>query len=235
MKKINLIVVVGIIIAGLGLVTGFDKDYYSKENETSRAKIEDLKNSSDLVKSEFTEKLLNKKDQPRVNYYQVKSLDNSINYTQIQGFDTSKNITIDGKIWQNGGNIFINKDNQLYWLDIGKNIYYGEKRTSNYSSSITRDNDLTYGEKEVIKALGESNRKIEKIDGGYKSIIDDDLNYGYEIYDENGDFISSYLENSQGNVTTTLIESKNDVEDIYNYYLAKIDSMTKVETIEDIK
>lgn len=235
MKKIKLLAGVGLIIAGLGLVTGFDKDYDRKENEISRAKIEDLKNSSDLVKSEFTEKLLNKQYQPRVNYYQVKSLDNSINYTQIEGFDKGKNITIDGRIWKNGGNIFINKDNQLYWLDIGKNIYYAEKRTSNYPSNITRDNDLTYGEKEVIKALGESNRKIEKIDGGYKSIIDDDLNYGYEIYNENGDFVSSYLENSKGNVTTTLTESKNDVEDIYNYYLAKIDSMTKVETIEEIK
>ena len=235
MKKIKLLVGVGFIIAGLGLVTGFDKDYHRKENEISRAKIEDLKNSSDLVKSEFTEKLLNKQYQPRVNYYQVKSLDNSINYTQIEGFDKGKNITIDGRIWQNGGNIFINKDDQLYWLDIGKNIYYGEKRTSNYPSNITRDNDLTYGEKEVIRALGESNRKIEKIDAGYKSIIDDDLNNGYEIYNENGDFISSYLENSQGNVTTTLIKSENDVEDIYNYYLTKIDSMTKVETIEEIK
>ena len=235
MKKVKLLVGVGLIIAGLGLVTGFDKDYHRKENEISRAKIEDLKNSSDLVKSEFTEKLLNKQYQPRVDYYQVKSLDNSINYTQIEGFDTSKNITIDGRIWQNGGNIFINKDNQLYWLDIGKNIYYAEKRTSNYPSNIIRDNDLTYGEKEVIRALGESNRKIEKIDGGYKSIIDDDLNYGYEIYNENGDFVSSYLENSQGNVTTTLIKSESDVEDIYNYYLAKIDSMTKVETIEEIK
>ena len=235
MKKIKLLVGVGLIIAGLGLVTGFDKDYHRKENEISRAKIEDLKNSSDLVKSEFTERLLNKQYQPRVNYYQVKSLDNSINYTQIEGFDTSKNITIDGRIWQNGGNIFINKDNQLYWLDMGKNIYYAEKRTSNYPSNITKDNDLTYGEEEVIRALGESNRKIEKIDGGYKSIIDDDLNYGYEIYNENGDFVSSYLENSQGNVTTTLIKSESDVEDIYNYYLAKIDSMTKVETIEEIK
>lgn len=232
MKKIKLLVGVGLIIAGLGVVTGFDKDYDRKENEISRAKIEDLKNSSDLVKSEFTEKLLNKQYQPRVNYYQVKSLDNSINYTHIKGFDKEKNITIDGRIWQNGGNIFINKDDQLYWLDIGKNIYYAEKRTS---SKITRDNDLTYGEKEVIRALGESNRKIEKIDAGYKSIIDDDLNYGYEIYNENGDFVSSYLENSQGNVTTTLIKSESDVEDIYNYYLAKIDSMTKVETIEEIK
>lgn len=120
MKKIKLLAGVGLIIAGLGLVTGFNKDYDRKENEISRAKIEDLKNSSDLVKSEFTEKLLNKQYQPRVNYYQVKSLDNSINYTHIKGFDKEKNITIDGGIWQNGGNIFINKDDQLYWLDIGK-------------------------------------------------------------------------------------------------------------------
>ena len=76
---------------------------------------------------------------------------------------------------------------------------------------------------------------MEKTDFGYKVTISDDLNYGYSLYDENGDLFQTYLDNSQGKVTSKLLETDEDVLDVYERYMSLTSEMTYTDNIADIK
>lgn len=235
MKKFNFFIETAIVLLGVSTLVGFNNNYYENENATEKEKVYELMNNSDAVKREFVEKLLKKEYRSEVNYYKLKSDDGSINYTEISGDDLDKEIMIDGQLKENGGFIFISDGDNRYWLNFNKNNYYTDKISDHKIAKITTSNPLTYGEKEVIKVFGDLPRTVERTDGGYKTILSDELNDGYEIYDKNGNFILSYLDNSQGKVTTTWLKSTDDVEGVYNYYLSKISEMTQAKSIEEVK
>lgn len=235
MKKFKVILLAGLVVGISAVFYGFNKNYDQEYNEEVIEKISDIRENGDDVTKEFIDLLLSHEDQAEVKYYRITSDDGSIDYTHIQGSDQDKGIDIDGSFNQNKGMIYISKGDDMYWLDLGKNIYHKDKRSNHDINESTTTNELTFGQREVYIALGESYRKVEKIDNGYKLVIDDDLNFGYDIYDENGYLVESYLDNSEGGFYTRLEKSTTDVEGVYNYYLSMINDMTYTDDIADIK
>lgn len=235
MKKFKVILLAGLVVGISAVFYGFNKNYDQEYNEEVIKKISDIRENGDDVTKEFIDLLLSHEDQAEIKYYHIFSDDGSIDYMHIQGRDLDKGIDIDGRYDQNSGVIYISKNDDRYWLDLGKNIYHKDKRSDNDIDNSIAANELTFGQREVYMALGESYRKVEKIDKGYKLVIDDDLNFGYDIYDENGYLLESYLENSEGNIYTIFEKSTDDIEGVFNYYLSMIENMTYTDDIADIK
>lgn len=235
MKKFKVILLAGLVVGISAVFYGFNKNYDQEYNEEVIEKISDIRENGNEDTKEFIDLLLSHDYQAEVKYYHIISDDGSIDYTHIQGSDQEKGIDIDGRYDQNSGVIYISKGDDMYWLDLGKNIYHKDKRSNHDISKSTTTNELTFGQREVYIALGESNRKVEKIDNAYKATIDDDLNFGYDIYDENGYLVESYLDNSEGGFYTRLEKTTTDVEGVYNYYLSMINDMTYTDDIADIK
>lgn len=76
---------------------------------------------------------------------------------------------------------------------------------------------------------------MEKTDYGFKKTIKDDLNYGYYLYDANGDLFETYLENTEGNISTKLIDKSNDIEATYNQFYSLMENMQEVEDVAEVK
>lgn len=234
MKKRNILFASIVVVAGLGIFTGFNNNYYQEENDERRAEFIAIKENSDEITKDFIEKLENKQRENVVEYWETKSEDGSIDYISISGYDQENEIDIDGRIKDNRGDIYLSRGDDRTWIDLTKNIYHQDKRSDYDIPTISTSNELSFGEESVLRALDNYN-KVEKTDFGYKVTISDDLNYGYCLYDENGDLFETYLDNSQGKVTSKLVGKDEDVLGIYEKYISMTNEMTYTDNIADIK
>lgn len=234
MKKRNILFASMAVILGLGIFSGFDNNYYQKENDERRAELISIKDNADDVTREFIEKLESKERSNGIEYWETKSEDGSIDYISISGCDQENDIDIDGRLKNNYLNVFISKGDDRTWIDTQTNLYHSDNRSDYDIPTISTTNELSFGEESVLRALDNYN-KVEKTDFGYKVTISDDLNYGYSLYDENGDLFQTYLDNSQGKVTSKLLETDEDVLDVYERYMSLTSEMTYTDNIADIK
>lgn len=234
MKKRNILFASMAVILGLGIFSGFDNNYYQKENDERRAELISIKDNADDVTREFIEKLESKERSNGIEYWETKSEDGSIDYISISGCDQENDIDIDGRLKNNYLNVFISKGDDRTWIDTQTNLYHSDNRSDYDIPTISTTNELSYGEESVLRAIDNYN-KVEKTDFGYKVTISDDLNYGYSLYDENGDLFETYLDNSQGKVTSKLLETDEDVLDVYERYMSLTSEMTYTDNIADIK
>lgn len=234
MKKKNILLVGLALAIGVGVFTGFDNNYYQEENDNMRAEIVSIKENSDEVTREFIEKLENKERRDEAEFWHTYSEDGSIDYTQLTAFDQANDIFIDGQIADDGVNIFLSKGDDRTWVDTRKNIYHADKRSDHNIPNIITTNDLSFGEESIIRAL-ENGRFVEKTDFGYKVTISDDLNYGYDLYDNNANLYETYLENSEGHITSKLVDINQDVVELYNKYIGLTESLTYTDDIADVK
>lgn len=234
MKKRNILFASIVVLAGLGIFTGFNNNYYQEENDERRAEFIAIKENSDEITKDFIEKLENKQRENVVEYWETKSEDGSIDYISISGYDQENEIDIDGRIKNDYVDIFLSKVDDRTWIDTKTNLYHSDNRSDYDIPSISTTNELSFGEESVLRALDNYNR-VEKTDFGYKVIISDDLNYGYYLYDENGDLFETYLDNSQGKVTSKLVGKDEDVLGIYEKYISMTNEMTYTDNIADIK
>lgn len=234
MKKRNILFASIVVIAGLGIFTGFNNNYYQEANEESRAELVSIKENADDITREFIEKLEQKQRSNGVEYWETKSEDGSIDYISISGYDQANEIDIDGRIKDNRGDIYLSRGDDRTWIDLTNNIYHQDKRSDYDIPAITTTNELSFGEESVLYALS-NGRIVEKTDFGYKVTISDDLNYGYSLYDENANLFETYLDNSQGKVTSKLVEIDDDVLGIYEKYISMTKEMTYTDNLADIK
>lgn len=234
MKKRNILFASMAVILGLGIFSGFDNNYYQKENDERRAELTSIKENADDLTREFIEKLESKERSNGIEYWETKSEDGSIDYISISGCDQENDIDIDGRLKNNYLNVFISKGDDRTWIDTQTNLYHSDNRSDYDIPTISTTNELSFGEESVLRALDNYN-KVEKTDFGYKVTISDDLNYGYSLYDENGDLFETYLDNSQGKVTSKLLETDEDVLDVYERYMSLTSEMTYTDNIADIK
>lgn len=234
MKKRNILFASIVVVAGLGIFTGFNNNYYQEENDERRAEVIAIKENSDEITKDFIEKLENKQRENVVEYWETKSEDGSIDYISISGYDQENDIDIDGRLKNNYLNVFISKGDDRTWIDTQTILYHSDNRSDYDIPTISTSNELSFGEESVLRALDNYN-KVEKTDFGYKVIISDDLNNGYYLYDENGDLFETYLDNSQGKVTSKLVGKDEDVLGIYEKYISMTNEMTYTDNIADIK
>lgn len=234
MKKRNILFASMAVILGLGIFSGFDNNYYQKENDERRAELTSIKENADDLTREFIEKLESKERSNGIEYWETKSEDGSVDYISISGCDQENDIDIDGRLKNNYLNVFISKGDDRTWIDTQTNLYHSDNRSDYDIPTISTTNELSFGEESVLRALDNYN-KVEKTDFGYKVTISDDLNYGYSLYDENGDLFQTYLDNSQGKVTSKLLETDEDVLDVYERYMSLTSEMTYTDNIADIK
>ena len=234
MKKRNILFASMAVILGLGIFSGFDNNYYQKENDERRAELTSIKENADDLTREFIEKLESKERSNGIEYWETKSEDGSVDYISISGCDQENDIDIDGRLKNNYLNVFISKGDDRTWIDTQTNLYHSDNRSDYDIPTISTTNELSFGEESVLRALDNYN-KVEKTDFGYKVTISDDLNYGYSLYDENGDLFETYLDNSQGKVTSKLLETDEDVLDVYERYMSLTSEMTYTDNIADIK
>ncbi|WP_282929829.1 hypothetical protein [Anaerococcus sp. Marseille-Q7828] len=234
MKKRNILFASMAVILGLGIFSGFDNNYYQKENDERRTELTSIKENADDLTREFIEKLESKERSNGIEYWETKSEDGSVDYISISGCDQENDIDIDGRLKNNYLNVFISKGDDRTWIDTQTNLYHSDNRSDYDIPTISTTNELSFGEESVLRALDNYN-KVEKTDFGYKVTISDDLNYGYSLYDENGDLFQTYLDNSQGKVTSKLLETDEDVLDVYERYMSLTSEMTYTDNIADIK
>lgn len=234
MKKKNVLLVGLALAIGVGVFTGFDNNYYQEENDNMRAEIVSIKENADDVTREFIEKLENKERRDEAEFWQRTSDDGSIDYTQLTAYDQANDIYISGRIADDGVNIFLSKGDDRTWIDTSKNIYHADKRSDHNIPNISTTNELSFGEESIIRALDNS-RFVEKTDFGYKVTISDDLNYGYDLYDNNANLYETYLENSEGHITSKLVDIDQDVLGLYDKYIDLTDSLTYTDDIADVK
>lgn len=234
MKKRNILFASIVVAAGLGIFTGFNNNYYQQENDERRAEFIAIKENSDEITKDFIEKLENKQRESVVEYWETKSEDGSIDYISISGYDQENEIDIDGRIKNDCVDIFLSKGDDRTWIDTKTNLYHSDNRSDYDIPSISTTNELSFGEESVLRALDNYN-KVEKTGFGYKVTISDDLNYGYYLYNENGDLFETYLDNSQGKVTSKLVGKDKDVLGIYEKYISMTNEMTYTDNIADIK
>lgn len=234
MKKRNILFASMAVILGLGIFSGFDNNYYQEENDERRAELISIKDNADDVTREFIEKLESKERSNGIEYWETKSEDGSIDYISISGYDQENEIDIAGRIKNDCVDIFLSKGDDRTWIDTQTNLYHSDNRSDYDIPTISTSNELSFGEVSVLRALDNYN-KVEKTDFGYKVTISDDLNYGYSLYDENGDLFETYLDNSQGKVTSKLVGKDKDVLGIYEKYISMTNEMTYTDNIADIK
>ena len=234
MKKRNILFASIVVVAGLGIFSGFNNNYYQEANEESRAELVSIKENADDITREFIEKLEQKQRSNGVEYWETKSEDGSIDYISISGYDQANEIDIDGRIKDNRGDIYLSRGDDRTWIDLTNNIYHQDKRSDHDIPAITTTNELSFGEESVLYALS-NGRIVEKTDFGYKVTISDELNYGYSLYDENANLFETYLDNSQGKVTSKLVEIDDDVLGIYERYISMTKEMTYTDNLADIK
>lgn len=234
MKKRNVLFAGLTLALGLVVFTGYNNNYYQEANEESRAELASIKENADDVTREFIEKLEAKERTNGIEYWETKSEDGSIDYISVRGYDHENEIDIDGRIKDNCGSIYLSKGDERTWIDLTNNTYHQDKRSDHDIPTITTTNELSFGEESVLYALS-NGRTVEKTDFGYKITISDELNYGYSLYDENANLFETYLDNSQGKVTSKLIGTDEDVLDFYEKYLSMTNDMTYTDNIADIK
>ena len=234
MKKRNILFATLAAAVGIGVFTGFNNNYYQEANEESRAELTSIKENADEVTREFIEKLEAQERPSRVEYWQVRSEDGAVDYIRVSGYDQENSIDISGRLRDNIVDLYLSKGDDRTWIDTERNLYHQDKRSDHNISRIVTTNELSFGEESALSALG-NGRIVEKTDFGYKVIISDELNYGYSLYDENANLFETYLDNSQGKVTSKLVGTDEDVVGIYDKYLAMTANMSYTDNIADIK
>ncbi len=235
MKKKNVLLLGLVVLAGVGIFAGFNDNYYQEENEQMRAEIVAIKENADEVTREFVDKLENKVERDEAEFWQVSSDDGSINYIHLTATDQANDIFIDGQIRTDGNtNIFLSKGDDRTWIDTSKNIYHADKRSDHNLPLISTTNELSFGELGVVREL-DPDDTVEKTEYGYKVDTTDDLNIGYSLYDHNANLYETYLDNSQGKVTSKLVEVDQDVLALYDKYIKLTENLTYTDDISDLK
>lgn len=242
MKILKTLLAIGAIALTGGFLLSTNTNDKDDENEQKREEIKEIIENADETTREFIDALLNKEEKSEVCYWNVKSDDGKIDYTLIKAYDKDGKIVIDGSYKDNRGYIFIKNGGQSYSLNLEKNIYIKNNVDNFNADQSTGQNSLSYKEKCIYDALaiekcfkGKREEVLEKTDYGFKKTIKDDLNYGYYLYDENGDLFETYLENTEGNITTKLIDKSNDIEGTYNQFYSLMENMQEVEDFAAVK
>ena len=236
MKYIKSLLVIGLIVFGgifLKASGSIGQKEYEDESRERKAKVEEYLDQVDGLEKEFVEKYLNHEDEdPSVVVSETTNLDTGESYKYMQARDLEKNIEIDGRL---DGTIFFRKGNQRYWINTKEKTYYTD--TYDYSKNPKEDLIISSNEeKKKKKFLDGYDKKIEKLENGYKVTSLDDLNKGsYDIYDEDINLIESFSDNSQGRWKDVLVSKTTDVEETYEKFLDLKDTYTKVKDLGEIK
>ncbi|WP_297688700.1 hypothetical protein [uncultured Anaerococcus sp.] len=236
MKYIKSLLVIGLIVFGgifLKASGSIGQKEYEDESRERKAKVEEYLDQVDGLEKEFVEKYLNHEDEdPSVVVSETTNLDTGESYKYMQARDLEKNIEIDGRL---DGTIFFRKGNQRYWINTKEKTYYTD--TYDYSKNPKEDLIISSNEEMIYeKFLDGYDKKIEKLENGYKVTSLDDLNKGsYDIYDEDINLIESFSDNSQGRWKDVLVSKTTDVEETYEKFLDLKDTYTKVNDLGEIK
>lgn len=236
MKYIKSLLIIGLIVFGgifLKASGSIGQKEYEDESRERKAKVEEYLGQVDGVEKEFVEKYLNHEDEdPSVVVSENTNLDTGESYKYMQARDSEKNIEIDGRL---DGTIFFRKGNQRYWINTKEKTYYTD--TYDYSKNPKEDLIISSNEEMIYeKFLDGYDKKIEKLENGYKVTSLDDLNKGsYDIYDEDINLIESFSDNSQGRWKEVIVSKTTDVEETYEKFLDLKDTYTKVNDLGEIK
>ena len=236
MKYIKSLLVIGLVVFGgifIQASGSIGQKEYEDESRERKAKVEEYLGQVDGVEKEFVEKYLNHEDEdPSVVVSENTNLDTGESYKYMQARDSEKNIEIDGRL---DGTIFFRKGNQRYWINTKEKTYYTD--TYDYSKNPKEDLIISSNEEMIYeKFLDGYDKKIEKLENGYKVTSLDDLNKGsYDIYDEDINLIESFSDNSQGRWKDVLVSKTTDVEETYEKFLDLKDTYTKVNDLGEIK
>lgn len=227
---IGLIVFGGIFLKASGSI---GQNEYQNEMRDRKAKVEEYLGNVDGVEKEFVEKLLNYEDkEPSVAIREITNLDTGESYKRIEASDKEKNIEIDGRL---DGVIFFRKGNERFWIDTNKKIYYTDN--FDYSKNPKEPSIISRNENRIYeKFLAGYDKKIEKLENGYKVTSLDDLNKGsYAIYDLEGNWLESFTDNSQGRWKDVIVSKSADVDETYEKLLGLKDTYTRVDDLGQIK
>lgn len=223
MKYLKYILGIGLI--GAALVFGKDAYgalSYKNELRAERKLIEEARPALDPLTKELIEKIDNfaNKEKAYVKISEVKDLNTGNIKKKIEGEDLDEGILISGLL---PGQVFIRKGGDRYWIDTDKKIYYHDV-FKNYKEAdpdeLTRAESFIRG-----NFLKEPFSKVEKIDSTYKVTRKDELNFGsYKIFDENGEEVEAYINNSQGEFLEKLLAKDKDVLKVYDKFKALTDT-----------
>lgn len=236
MKHIKEVLLVGLIVFGglfLKASGSIGQNDFQKELRDRKVKVEEYLQKVDGVEKEFVEKYLNHEDEdPSVIVSETTNIDTGESFKYIQARDSEKNIEIDGKL---SGIVFFRKGIERFWINIKEKTYYTD--TYDYSKNPKEDSIISSNEEMIYeKLLAGYDKKIEKLENGYKVTSLDDLNKGsYDIYDEYVNLIESFTDNSQGKWKDELISKTENVEEVFNKLMDMKDTYKKVDDIGQIK
>lgn len=236
MKHIKEVLLVGLIVFGglfLKASGSIGQNDYQKELRDRKVKVEEYLQKVDVVEKEFVEKYLSHEDQDGI--VEIREITNTItgeSYKKIHAEDSLNKISIDGRL---DGTIFFRRGNQRFWIDTNRKNYFTD--SFDYSKNSKEDSIISINESMIYeKFLAGYDKKIEKLENGYKVTSLDDLNKGsYDIYDEDVNLIESFTDNSQGKWKDELISKTENVEEVFNKLMDMKDTYKKVDDIGQIK
>lgn len=236
MKHIKEVLLVGLIVFGglfLKASGSIGQNDYQKELRDRKVKVEEYLQKVDVVEKEFVEKYLSHEDQDGI--VEIREITNTItgeSYKKIHAEDSLNKISIDGRL---DGTIFFRRGNQRFWIDTNRKNYFTDN--FDYSKNSKEDSIISINESMIYeKFLAGYDKKIEKLENGYKVTSLDDLNKGsYDIYDEDVNLIESFTDNSQGKWKDELISKTENVEEVFNKLMDMKDTYKKVDDIGQIK
>jgi len=236
MKHIKEVLLVGLIVFGglfLKASGSIGQNDYQKELRDRKVKVEEYLQKVDGVEKEFVEKYLSHEDQDGI--VEIREITNTItgeSYKKIHAEDSVNKISIDGRL---DGTIFFRRGNLRFWIDTNRKIYFTDN--FDYSKNSKEDSIISINESMIYeKFLAGYDKKIEKLENGYKVTSLDDLNKGsYDIYDEDVNLIESFTDNSQGKWKDELISKTENVEEVFNKLMDMKDTYKKVDDIGQIK
>lgn len=236
MKHIKEVLLVGLIVFGglfLKASGSIGQNDYKKELRDRKVKVEEYLQKVDGVEKEFVEKYLSHEDQDGI--VEIREITNTITgeyYKKIHAEDSLNKISIDGRL---DGTIFFRRGNQRFWIDTNRKNYFTDN--FDYSKNSKEDSIISINESMIYeKFLAGYDKKIEKLENGYKVTSLDDLNKGsYDIYDEYVNLIESFTDNSQGKWKDELISKTENVEEVFNKLMDMKDTYKKVDDIGQIK
>lgn len=236
MKHIKEVLLVGLIVFGglfLKASGSIGQNDYKKELRDRKVKVEEYLQKVDGVEKEFVEKYLSHEDQDGI--VEIREITNTVtgeSYKKIHAEDSVNKISIDGRL---DGTIFFRRGNQRFWIDTNRKNYFTDN--FDYSKNSKEDSIISINESMIYeKFLAGYDKKIEKLENGYKVTSLDDLNKGsYDIYDEYVNLIESFTDNSQGKWKDELISKTENVEEVFNKLMDMKDTYKKVDDIGQIK
>lgn len=236
MKHIKEVLLVGLIVFGglfLKASGSIGQNDYQKELRDRKVKVEEYLQKVDVVEKEFVEKYLSHEDQDGI--VEIREITNTItgeSYKKIHAEDSLNKISIDGRL---DGTIFFRRGNQRFWIDTNRKNYFTDN--FDYSKNSKEDSIISINESMIYeKFLAGYDKKIEKLENGYKVTSLDDLNKGsYDIYDGDVNLIESFTDNSQGKWKDELISKTENVEEVFNKLMDMKDTYKKVDDIGQIK